>query len=348
MNREKPPSDLVAALSCALCFLVSVLLLSSCSTQKEKIYQKSKVLMDTLVTITVVSSSGSDAEKATAAAFAEIERLEGLLDFYSPESQISLINRNAGLSGARVSRDVVRLIDKAVFVSRKTDGAFDATVGPLSSLYNFHRHVRPDDSTIRARLALIDYRDLVPDHAGSAVRLKRRGMLVDTGGIAKGYAADRAAETLKKLGIRAGIVAVAGDIKTFGLKPDGRPWRIGIRDPNAKDGRDEVFATVELTDMAISTSGDYERFFFAGKRKIHHLLNPKTGYPSEACRSVSVIAEEGAFADAFATGAFVLGPGRGMRVLEEMGFGGIIVDNGGKSHLTPNMRGKVEFQGTSS
>jgi len=304
--------------------------------------------MDTLVTITVVSSSEPDAEKATAAAFAEIERLEGLLDFYSPESQISLINRNAGLSGVRVSPDVVHLIDKANFVSGKTDGAFDATIGPLTSLYNFHKHVRPDDSAIRTRLPLIDYRDLIPDYAGSAVSLKRRGMLVDTGGIAKGYAADRAAETLKKLGIQAGIVAVAGDIKTFGLKPDGRPWRIGIRDPDAKDGRDEIFATVELTDMAISTSGDYERFFFDGKRKIHHLLDPKTGYPSEACRSVTVIAKEGAFADAFATGAFVLGPEKGMRVLEEMGFGGIIVDNGGKTHLTPNMRGKVEFQGTSS
>ena len=208
--------------------------------------------------------------------------------------------------------------------------------------------MRPADETIRKNLALINYRDLILDNAGSTVYLKRKGMLVDTGGIAKGYAADRAVETLKKQGIRAGIVAVAGDIKTFGLKPDGKPWKIGIRNPNAKNDKDEIFATVELTDMAISTSGDYERFFFADNKRIHHLLNPKTGYPAEACRSVSVIAKEGVLTDAFATGAFILGPDKGMKVLEGMGFGGIIVDNEGKSHLTPNMRGKVEFQGAPS
>ena len=348
MNKEKTLLRVVSALSSVFCILIIVLSLSACSPQKDNIYQKSKVLMDTLVIITVASSSESGAEIATNAAFAEIERLEGLLDFYSPESQISLINRNAGVSGVQVSHDVIELIDKALYVSEKTDGAFDVTIGPLTSLYDFHKHVRPDDKTIRKNLALINYRDLLLDNAGYTVYLKRKGMLIDTGGIAKGYAADRAVETLKKQGIQAGIVAVAGDIRTFGLKPDGKPWKIGIRNPNATNDKDEIFATVQLTDMAISTSGDYERFFFANNKRIHHLLNPKTGYPSEACRSVSVIAKEGVFTDAFATGAFILGPVKGMKVLEGMGFGGIIMDNEGKTRLTPNMRGKVEFQGAPS
>ena len=138
MNKKKTPSNLVPILSCMLCFLISVLSLSACSPQRDNIYQKSKVLMDTLVIITVVSSSEPNAIRAIDAAFAEIERLESLLNFYSPDSQISLINKNAGVSGIKVSPDVIRLLDKALYVSEKTGGAFDVTIGPLSSLYNFH------------------------------------------------------------------------------------------------------------------------------------------------------------------------------------------------------------------
>ncbi len=326
------------------CFAFLFFLLSACTHQEDRIYQKSKILMDTLVTITVVSASESKAEKSIDAAFAEIEKLEKLLNFYSAESEISLINRNAGLSGVKVSSDVLRLVDKALYVSEKTEGSFDITIGSLTSVYDFHKRIRPDDGTIKEKLSLINYRDLLTDNAKSTVYLKRKGMLIDPGGITKGYAADRAVETLKKQGIHAGIVAVAGDIKTFGLKPDGKPWKIGIRNPDAKGDRDDIMATVELTDMAISTSGDYERYFISNGEKIHHLLDPKTGYPAEGCRSVTVIAKEGVFTDAFATGIFILGPEKGMTVFEKTGFSGIMIDSHGTTHITPNLRGKIEFR----
>jgi len=326
------------------CFAFLLFLPSACTHHEDKIYQKSKILMDTLVTITVVSASESKADKSVDAAFAEIEKLEKLLNFYSAESEISLINRNAGLSGVKVSSDVLRLVDKALYVSEKTEGSFDITIGPLTSVYDFHKRIRPEDGKIREKLALINYRDLVIDNDKSTVYLKRRGMLIDPGGITKGYAADRAVETLKKQDIHAGIVAIAGDIKAFGLKPDGKPWKIGIRNPDAKGDRDDVMATVELTDMAISTSGDYERYFISNGEKFHHLLNPKTGYPAGGCRSVTVIAKEGVFTDAFATGIFILGPEKGMTVFEETGFSGIMIDSRGVRHITPNLRGKIEFQ----
>jgi FAD:protein FMN transferase len=304
--------------------------------------------MDTLVTITVVSASESKAENSVEAALAEIEKLEKILNFYSTESEISMINKNAGVSGVKVSSDVLRLVDKALYVSEKTEGSFDITIGPLTSMYNFRKQTAPHYGDIREKLSLINYRDLLIDNAKSTVYLKRRGMLIDPGGIAKGYAADMAVETLKKQGIPAGIVAIAGDIKAFGLKPDGKPWKIGIRNPNAKGDKDDVMATVELTDMSISTSGDYERYFISNGKKFHHLIDPKTGYPAGGCRSVTVMAKEGVFTDAFATGIFILGPEKGMTVFEKTGFSGIIIDSRGTTHITPNLRGKIEFQKISS
>jgi thiamine biosynthesis lipoprotein len=169
-------------------------------------------------------------------------------------------------------------------------------------------------------------------------------MLIDPGGIAKGYAADRAEEVLRKSGILSGIVSVAGDIKTFGVRPDGKPWKIGIRNPDAGDMDDDVMATVELSNMAISTSGDYERYFMLDGVRYHHLLSPKTGLPSRECRSVTIITREVALTDAFSTAVFILGHEKGMKVLEERGFEGLIVDGQNNIHTTKGIRGKIEFK----
>jgi thiamine biosynthesis lipoprotein len=168
-------------------------------------------------------------------------------------------------------------------------------------------------------------------------------MLIDPGGIMKGYAAGRAAGVLKKHGIGSGIVAVAGDIMAFGQKPDGSPWRVGIRDPGAQE-QDRLIATLELRDTSISTSGNYERFFILNGRRFHHLISPKTGYPAEGCQSVSIITTEGALADAFATGIFILGPEKGMKVLEEIGLEGIIIDRKGILNTTPGIRERLELK----
>lgn len=300
--------------------------------------------MDTLVTITVVSDSKDNAEKAIDAAFTEIEILDKLLNFYSHDSEIANINNQAGISGVKVSADVFEVLNKTLYVSEMTEGAFDVTIGPVSMLYDFHKKIKPSEYGIKKNLPLVNYRYLVLDKDTSTVFLKKKGMLVDPGGITKGFAADKAVEVLKKRGIHSGIVSVAGDIKTFGLKPDGKPWKIGIRDARAVDKEDDVMGTIELKDMAISTSGDYERFFILDGQRYHHLLNPKTGYPALGCRSVSVITSEAVFTDAFSTGAFVLGPEKGLKLLERLEFEGVIVDNQGKIYVTAGLRGKIELK----
>jgi FAD:protein FMN transferase len=332
--------------STVYCLLLMLFTALSCSPDKERIFKKDKILMDTLVTITVVSDSEDTAEKAINAAFSEIEYLEKLSNHYSPDSEITRINKKAGISEVKVSHDILKLLEKALYVSEKTEGAFDITIGPVIALYDFYKKIKPEDDMIKKNLSLVNYRDIIINRDRSTVFLKKKGMLIDLGGIAKGYAADKAAETLKKQGVRSGLVAVAGDIKAFGLKPDGKPWKIGIRNPEARDKEDDILATIELEDMAISTSGDYERFFISGGKKYHHLLNPKTGLPAQECRSVSIITKEGAFTDAFATGIFILGPEQGLKVFEKLGFEGMIIDSQGKRHLTQGIRNKIEFKRT--
>jgi len=315
----------------------------SCVPPKERIFKKSRIIMDTLVTITVVARTSSDADEAIDKGFHEIERLEKAANFYSPDSEISQINTHAGITPVKVSSDILELLMKARYVSEKTDGAFDLTIGPVISLYDFHKKVLPTDAAIMKKLSLVNYRDIVINRNQSTVFLRKKGMLIDPGGIMKGYAAAKAAEVLKKHGVNSGIVAVAGDISTFGPKPDGSPWKVGIRDPRAQE-QDEVMTTLQLRDMSISTSGDYERFFIMNGRRFHHLISPKTGYPSEECRSVSIIATEGAFADAFATGIFILGPEKGVKILEEIGLEGIIIDRKGGLHTTPKIKERLELK----
>ncbi len=328
-----------------LLFIVSGLLFSpfACTPQKERIFKKSRIIMDTLVTITVVTKTSSDADEIIDKAFQEIGRLEKASNFYSPDSEISLINMNAGTSPVKVSPDIIEILTKARQVYEMTDGAFDMTIGPVISLYDFRNRIKPSDVEVRNNLSLVNYRNIVINKEQSTVFLREKGMLLDSGGIMKGYAAERAAEVLKRHGVPSGIVAVAGDIRAFGLKPDGKPWRVGIRDPMGQ-GEDDIVAVIELSDMSISTSGDYERFFILNGKRFHHLISPKTGYPAEGCRSVSIISTEGALADSYSTGIFILGPEKGLKALEKIGLDGIIIDKKGILHTTPGIRGRLELK----
>jgi FAD:protein FMN transferase len=299
--------------------------------------------MDTLVTITVVAKTSSEADGAIDKAFQEIGRLEKAANFYSPDSEISLINVNAGRSPVKVSPDIIEILTKARQVYEMTDGAFDMTIGPVISLYDFRNKTKPSDAEVRKNLPLVNFHNLVINRERSLAFLTKKGMLLDPGGIMKGYAAERAAEVLKKLGVPSGIVAVAGDIRAFGLKPDGKPWRVGIRDPMGQ-GEDDIVAVIELRDMSISTAGDYERFFILNGRRFHHLISPKTGYPAEGCRSVSIISPEGALADAYSTGIFILGPEKGLTVLEKTGIDGIIIDEKGILHTTHGIGARLEIK----
>ncbi len=323
--------------------LFLILIASSCTSQREQVYRKSTILMDTVVTVTVVSSSGKDAELAIEESFSKIKALQQLTDFYSPDSEVSLVNRNAGISAVSVSKDTLDAVIIAQRISEDTLGAFDISIGAVSAAYDFTNARKPDPDMLGLLLPLVNYRNIVINMNDSTVFLAKKGMRIDLGGIMKGYAADKAVDVLKRRGIRAGIVSVAGDIRSFGHKPDGKPWKVGIRNPNAEHKKDDIMATLELTDMAISTSGDYERFFEIEGKRVHHLLSPFTGLPAKECRSVSVIGPQGAIADSLATGVFVLGPSKGLALLNKMGVEGIIVDIHGKVHGTDHLRQEIEF-----
>jgi len=328
-----------------LLFLICGLsLASSCSRGSMSTYKKTKPLMDTVVSITVVSGSGAAADQAIDRAFAAIDRFGSLIDFFSDKSELTLINRNAGIKPTVVSPDTADVIEKAVSVSKRSWGAFDATIGPVSRLWDFHEKIRPDDGAIKKYLPLVGYRDIIIDRQKSTVFLRKKGMLMDLGGIAKGYAADLAVDSLRQAGIAAGIVAVAGDIRTFGTKPDGEAWNIGIKNPRQKGESDDVLAEIRLSGKAVSTAGDYERFFIEKGRRYHHLLDPKTGYPAEGCRSVTVIADRGVYSDAFSTAVFILGPEKGMSLLREAGMEGVIVDNNGTIRPTPGLKGRLKIE----
>ena len=300
--------------------------------------------MDTIVTITVVADSGRKAERAIEDAFAAIERFGGRINFFSDGSELSSINRNAGIKEVKVSPETFDVIEKALYVSKKTDGAFDPTIGPEMGLWDFYRKIRPTDAEVSRKLPFVGYQEVVIDKTRSTVFLRKKGMLMDLGAIAKGYAADLAVAVLQRDGIGAGIVANAGDIRTFGLKPDGKPWTVGIRNPRQKGESDEIFAEITLHDRAISTSGDYERYFIEDGQRYHHILNPKTGYPARRCRSVSVITDKGVFTDSFSTAIFVLGPDKGLKLARELGMEAIIIDSAGVLRTTPGLKGVLKIE----
>ena len=313
---------------------------SSCARGR-KMYKETRVALYTVVTVTVYADDKKAADAAIEGTFQELDRLGKLLNFYSNDSEVAMINLHAGVRPVKVSQDTIDAVKRALFVAKSTEGAFDPTIGPVVRLWDFEKQVLPGEEAVREKLPLVDYRDVVIDEGQSTVFLRKEGMAIDLGGVAKGYAADRAVELLKKNGMTAGIIAVGGEVKPFGTKPDGDAWRVGIKDPDPDSGKDDVIAIVKLSGKAISTSGGYEKFFSKDGKTYHHLLNPATGYPAYECRSVSIIADSAP--DGFPTGIFVLGPQRGMEVVKRLGLDAVIVDKDGDVLVTDGIKDKVEI-----
>jgi thiamine biosynthesis lipoprotein len=324
--------------------LLPLLFLLACTSPRENIYRKSSTIMDTLVTITVVARTPQDAETAIDRGFEEIRRIEGLLSFWTDDSEIARVNRAAGAAPVEVAPEALEIIERSLLVSEKTGGAFDATIGPVIRLWDFRKGVMPDPGSLGEALRKVDYRRMSINRSDRTAHLGDERMSFDTGGIAKGYVADKAVGTLKALGISSGLVAIAGDIRAFGSKPDGSPWTIGIRNPRGAEANDDVMATLELSDEAVSTSGDYERFFMREGVRYHHILDPRTGYPARENISVTVVAPEAVFTDGFSTGVFVMGPEKGLQLLETLGYEGIIVGHDGKMFLTKAMEERIAWK----
>ncbi len=280
---------------------------------------RSRPLMGTIVRFTVVDAPRARAEAAVRSALDEMERLESVLSEWLPDSEISRINAAAGKHPVRVGPDTIAVVRAALDVARWSHGAFDPTWAAMRGLYDFRPgHFRvPPHALIHRRRALVDWRQVVLDEEAGTVFLKRAGMALGTGGIAKGYALDRAAAILRAAGIRHYMLYGGGQVQVGGLK-HGRPWRVGIQHPRRADA---FFGFFEVTDRSISTSGDYERFYVDARgRRWHHILDPRTGEPARGAMSVTVLAPTGLYADALSTAAFVLGPERALRMFRKMPY----------------------------
>jgi thiamine biosynthesis lipoprotein len=331
-----------------LCSILLIQTLSGCA-KEEMIYRESRIAMDTVTTITVLSPSREKAIEAIEAGFAEIKRLETLLNYYSDGSEISAINRYSGKKAVRISRDTFDIIRKSIEIAEETGGAFNPAIGPVIKLWKFAvqepGRSLPSRKMISDALKLVDYRKIGMNESDSTVLLQETGMEIDLGGIAKGYAADRAIEAIRSKGVGAALVSIAGDIKGFGRREEGKPWRVGIQNPRSSGEEEEetdIISTMDLSDKAISTSGDYQRFFVKDGKRYHHIIDSTTGYPTESrLISVSVMAPEGYLSDGFSTGVFVLGAEKGISLLESHGLEGILIDSDKKVYATKRLKGKI-------
>jgi thiamine biosynthesis lipoprotein len=288
--------------------------------------ERSRVSMGSEVHLIAWTSDEPAALAAFEAAFDEFDRLDALMSVWKPGSEVERLNAAAGDNPVPISRDVLDVLIMARQTSEWTEGKFDVTFGVLSGLWKFDHDLDgkiPPRADVLARLPLIDYQKLDVDVAKSTAFLEQKGMRVHLGGIGKGYAVDRAAAMLRGRGFNDFMIQSGGDLYVAGQRGD-RPWRAGIQDPRGPEG--SGFAAMDLTDAAFTTSGDYERFFMKDGRRYHHIIDPDTGEPAKGCRSVTVVAKTATLADALDTGIFILGPEKGMALIERLnGVEGVIV-----------------------
>jgi FAD:protein FMN transferase len=283
-----------------------------------RVVERAGVAMGSELRLSVWTADENLARAAFDAVFAEFERLEALMSTWRPASDVVRINTAAGVEAVPVAADVRDVLRRARQISEWTDGTFDVTFGALTDVWKFDQdqdNSIPGPEAIRARLPLIDYRQIEIDDRAGTVFLKRKGMKIHLGGIGKGYAVEHALQILRQAGLRDFMIQAGGDLYVGGHK-DGRLWRLGINDPRGPEG--DSFATIDLTDSTFSTSGDYARFFMKDGVRYHHILDPATGQPAPLCRSVTIAAESPVLADAIAKGVFILGPEKGMALVERI------------------------------
>ena len=279
--------------------------------------------MGTRVEIQLWMDDEPRARQLIAAGMAEFDRIEAGMSTYRASSEISAVNRDAATLPVVVSAELFDLVRRSLELSAQTGGAFDITYDSVGYLYDFRAHERPTETTIANNLPAINYRHVLLDAGKSTIRFTRPGTRINLGGIAKGYSCEQVVALLRKAGVTNALVNAGGDTRLLGDR-HGKPWVVGIRDP---DEESKWVTRLALDDEAISTSGDYERFFEEDGVRYHHILDPKSGKPVAGVRSVTVIGPDATLTDGLSTSVFVLGPERGMGLIEATpGYAAVIID----------------------
>ncbi|HTD39258.1 MAG TPA: FAD:protein FMN transferase [Mucilaginibacter sp.] len=301
-------------------------------------FKKSCKLMGNHFELTVVSDNEKWAHEKIEAGISEIQRIERLLTTFSDDSETNQVNQNAGISPVTVSNETFNLIERSLRISQITQGAFDITYGSIDKrLWNFDQHMTslPNKETAKNMVRLINYRNVILDREKSTVFLKEKGMRIGFGGIGKGYAAERAKQVMKELGVKSGVVNASGDLTAWGLQPNGKPWTVGIANPDAKH---EVFSYMSVTDMAVATSGNYEKFVMIDGKKYSHTINPRTGLPVTGIKSVTIITTNAEIADAMATPVMIMGIRTGLDMIDQIkNIEAVIIDDNDRMYTSKNI-----------
>ena len=287
--------------------------------------------MGTAIRVELWADERRAGEAAAAAVMCEMHRIDRAMSPHRSESELSRINRNAARAPVPLSDEMFELIERALEFSRLTGGAFDISYAAVGQLYDYRQRRRPDAHALEQARALVGWQQLELDPRARSLRFARPGMRIDLGGFAKGHAVDRAAALLLKQGVRQAWISAGGDSRVLGDRR-GRPWSLAIRDPRRADA---VVAVLPLQDQSISTSGDYERFFDDGGQRFHHLIDPATGLSPSHVHSVTVLAPDGLSSEALSKAVFVLGPERGLALIETLPeVDAVVVDAQGVLHAS--------------
>ena len=313
------------------------MLISNVEIQQQE-FKKTMRLMGNSFEITVVAKDEYWAEECINDAVNEIKRIEKLLTTFDDDSQTNRINRMAGIEAVKVDSEVFELIQRSIRISDITQGAFDISYGSIDkSLWNFDKTMTslPDRETASSMVHLVNYKNILLNHKECSVMLKEKGMRIGFGGIGKGYAAEMAKNLLKMKGVQSGVVNASGDLTAWGLQANNKPWTIGIVNP---DNANHVFSYLSISDMAVATSGNYEKYVVIDGKKYSHTINPKTGLPVTGIKSVTIITPNAEIADAMATPVTIMGVKAGLHLINQMkNIECIIIDDNDKIYSSNNI-----------
>ncbi|MBE9585796.1 FAD:protein FMN transferase [Mucilaginibacter sp. JRF] len=287
--------------------------------------------------ITLVANDSLTAERNIDTVITEIDRIERLISDWKADSQISAVNQNAGIAPVKVDREVFELTQRAIRLSRETDGAFDISFAAMERIWKFDGSMTamPRPEAVKRSVARVGYKNIELDSANCTIYLKLKGMKIGFGALGEGYAADRCREMMLARGIKAGIVNATGDMSTWGKQPNGNDWTIGITNPLHED---TVFAVLPLKYGAVVTSGSYQKFVVFNGKRYTHIINPKTGYPASGLCSVTIFGPSAERANGFSTSMMVLGEQAALKFISRYPeYRYVIITDKGRVHSSPDL-----------
>jgi len=293
---------------------LTVLLLAAALPVRADWMERTEAIMGTRCYVELWADEPAKGNDAIDAVMAELRRIDSLMSHYKPESQLSQINQYANERPVQVDKELFDLIKLSTHYSQITEGAFDITYASVGYLYNYPQHIRPTEAQIRQALPAVNWRNMLLDEEHHTVRFEHPGMRIDLGGIGKGHAVDRGIDVLKARGIARALVTAGGDSRIIGDRM-GRPWLVAIRHP---DNPSKVVTRIPLSDSAVSTSGDYERYFDEDGVRYHHIIDPRTGHSASKVRSATILAPTATQTDGMSKTAFVLGAEKALEIINRM------------------------------